>query len=700
VPVNDLNFPIETFYFDATTVASFGPDLGAKLTQVLALEGSYGTLPAAVQAGQEITFLRINTRVVGAGSLIPNSTYTVVHPYGTYTVTSDVNGDPVKVGGAGAFRAVDGCAGAPCDFSILLPAPTTGIGPWIIDTAGLHTDAATGNVYIGPGPLAATTITGSPLGTNFVSVTGPCANGGGAACRALPVVSTFRDDFFFLTGKVIGITASPGKVVFPTQKPAVVSAPVTVTITNPDSVNAALLGPAAVTGANVADFTIAADTCSNATLAAAGGVCTFGVTFSEPAPGVNGTKSAVISFPVTTPLNRPPVIINLSGAIDNIAPTVVSTIPANNAVNFPANNAISATFSEQVSNVTDTSFTLAIGGAPVTATVTYDAASKTATLTPAANLTANVTYAATVVGGPAGVADIAGNPLAADFVFSFQTTNADITPPAVVSTDPANNFTGAKATDPITATFNEAVLPSTVNATTFFLSDGVTGSVTYDPATRTATLKPAKALDFFHSYTATVTTGVKSLGNVPMAANYTWTFLTNGAPTAPKLYLPGDGATGVPLPVVLQWIKSKDVDGEPVTYHVWTCTNPSMVGCTPVLVTETTTTTAAAGSSQHNTLAGLGGYGAGMLLAGFAIVGGVRSRRKLFFFIAVLVISGTVATACKTKTVDNTPVVDPATIMSKTVSDLKSGTTYYWKVQSDDGNGALIDSEVRSFTTL
>ena len=188
-----------------------------------------------------------------------------------------------------------------------------------------------------------------------------------------------------------------------------------------------------------------------------------------------------------------------------------------------------------------------------------------------------------------------------------------------------------------------------------------------------------------------------------MAADFTWSFFTNGAPSAPSLFLPADGATGVALPVQFQWVKAKDDDGEPVTYHLWYCTNPAMLGCTPVdIAVRLPLRHASAGSSLHDTLAGLGGYGAGMLLAGFAIAGGVRSRRKIFFFIAVLAISVMAAAACgkKTETVAVPVGVDPATLVTKSVSGLRSGTTYYWKVVADDGNGALIESETRSFTTL
>jgi methionine-rich copper-binding protein CopC len=429
------------------------------------------------------------------------------------------------------------------------------------------------------------------------------------------------------------------------------------------------------------------------------------VTFSDlTATAVSGTKSALVSIPVPAPLNMPPVIVNLSGVIDNIKPTVVLTLPADGDQNWPATNRPHVTFSEPVTGVSTTTFTIKdAGGVDVGGTPGVDATGKLVDYTlPAAGLISGTTYTATLTSG---ITDIAGNALT-QVVFSFKAGAAVTTPPSVISTTPLDNSTSAKVSDSITVAFAGSVDPNTVNATTFFLSEGVTGSVSYDQTTKTAILKPDKPLEFFHSYTATVkggATGVLSLAQKPMAADKTWKFLTNGAPSAPSLFLPTDQATGVAVPVQFQWVKSKDLDGEPVSYHLWYCTNPGFLGCSPVEIASAATTTAAsAGSALHGTLAGLGGYGAGMLLAGFAIVGGVRSRRKIFFFIAVLAISAMATAACgkKTETVAVPVGVDPATLMSKSVSGLKPGTTYWWKVVADDGNGALIESENRSFTTL
>ena len=65
--------------------------------------------------------------------------------------------------------------------------------------------------------------------------------------------------------------------------------------------------------------------------------------------------------------------------------------------------------------------TLAKAGTAVAASVTYDGASKTATLDPTATLEAGTTYTATVKGGASGVKDLAANALAADKVWTFTT---------------------------------------------------------------------------------------------------------------------------------------------------------------------------------------------------------------------------------------------------------------------------------------
>ena len=111
-------------------------------------------------------------------------------------------------------------------------------------------------------------------------------------------------------------------------------------------------------------------------------------------------------------------------APDSDLPTVTSTSPLDGAVDVGTNATVSAVFSEAMDAATINGSTFELrdaSNALVAASVAYDTASQTATLTPSAALTPSATYTATVVGGAGGVTDVAGNALANDFVWSFTT---------------------------------------------------------------------------------------------------------------------------------------------------------------------------------------------------------------------------------------------------------------------------------------
>jgi hypothetical protein len=110
---------------------------------------------------------------------------------------------------------------------------------------------------------------------------------------------------------------------------------------------------------------------------------------------------------------------------DTTAPTVIATNPTNTATEVAINHTINATFSEAMDPLTisTASFMLTGPGATaVTGTVTYVAASKIATLTPASDLAPSTTYTATIT---TGAKDLAGNALATNFVWSFSTGTED-----------------------------------------------------------------------------------------------------------------------------------------------------------------------------------------------------------------------------------------------------------------------------------
>ena len=123
------------------------------------------------------------------------------------------------------------------------------------------------------------------------------------------------------------------------------------------------------------------------------------------------------------------------GGNDTTPPSVTATAPVNGATGVGLGAVVTATFSEAMNAATigTGTFELTQGGNPVSATVSYDGATGTASLVPNTALTGGMTYAARVRGGSSGVKDLAGNALTADVTWSFTTVTADTTPPTVAS---------------------------------------------------------------------------------------------------------------------------------------------------------------------------------------------------------------------------------------------------------------------------
>jgi RHS repeat-associated protein len=111
---------------------------------------------------------------------------------------------------------------------------------------------------------------------------------------------------------------------------------------------------------------------------------------------------------------------------DTTPPTVTSFSPSAGATNVNANANVTVTFSEAMDAATVNGSTVELrdpSNALVSATVSYDAGSLTATLNPNASLAVGVTYTARVRGGGTDprVKDVAGNALAADLTWTFTT---------------------------------------------------------------------------------------------------------------------------------------------------------------------------------------------------------------------------------------------------------------------------------------
>jgi len=99
-------------------------------------------------------------------------------------------------------------------------------------------------------------------------------------------------------------------------------------------------------------------------------------------------------------------------------------VPVNAATGINPFTGVTATFSKGMNagTIGGASFELRdASNALVPATVTYNGGSRIATLTPSGQLVVQSTYTARIKGGAGGVTDLAGNPLAADYTWSFTT---------------------------------------------------------------------------------------------------------------------------------------------------------------------------------------------------------------------------------------------------------------------------------------
>jgi Domain of unknown function (DUF4082)/Bacterial Ig-like domain len=145
------------------------------------------------------------------------------------------------------------------------------------------------------------------------------------------------------------------------------------------------------------------------------------------------------------------VIFATNTAPDTTPPTVTSTTPSNSATNVVLGTTVKATFSEAMDGTTVNTNTLELRGSNnnlVAASVTYDPANFTATLTPNSPLVASTNYTVTIKGGTTDprVKDQAGNALAQNYTWSFTTASSSTTITSIWD----NSATPAIITDPDT----------------------------------------------------------------------------------------------------------------------------------------------------------------------------------------------------------------------------------------------------------
>jgi hypothetical protein len=217
------------------------------------------------------------------------------------------------------------------------------------------------------------------------------------------------------------------------------------------------------------------------------------------------------------------------------APTVTATVAANAATNVARNTKVSATFSEAMnpSTISASTFSFKQGNVVVPGTLSFSGTNLV--FAPASPLDANATYTAAIT---TGVTDLAGNPMASAYVWSWTTGSLlDTTAPTVTATINSNGATNVPVNTKVGATFSESMDPLTVNGQTFLFKEtasgkAVAGSLGYSGVN--AVFVPSTSLLVNTGYTMTFkggVSGVKDLAGLAMVNDYTWSWTTGAADT-------------------------------------------------------------------------------------------------------------------------------------------------------------------------
>ncbi len=170
----------------------------------------------------------------------------------------------------------------------------------------------------------------------------------------------------------------------------------------------------------------------------------------------------------------------------------------------------------------------------------------------------------------------------------------------------------------------------------------------------------------------------------------------NNPPSFPKLVYPANGQQGLGTAITFKWEKCTDPDQHSMSYKLYYSKDSTFIASSPIqVVSLTKSKTFFAWNST------------GLIFFGIALVGGIKGRMKLLFLLIMTALTIALLISCGSgggggggDSSPPTSTPQPSNEMTQGVSELNSGSTYYWKVVVDDGNGGVTESTVQSFKTL
>lgn len=217
-----------------------------------------------------------------------------------------------------------------------------------------------------------------------------------------------------------------------------------------------------------------------------------------------------------------------AAAVDSVAPTLVSTMPANNAANVATTTGVAVTFSEAMDQG---SVIVVIEPAIDLGEPSWNGDRTQLTFPSAAPFAASTAYGMQVSG-----ADLAGNALMADAVVFATAAPPDTTPPTVSSSAPASQAMDVPTNAVLSLSFSEPMDQASVD-TAFSISPFVAGTALWDASGTLRSYQPTAPLAAGTTYTVTLSTVAKDLAANQLAQAYSASFTTAAAPdtTRPTL---------------------------------------------------------------------------------------------------------------------------------------------------------------------
>ena len=146
----------------------------------------------------------------------------------------------------------------------------------------------------------------------------------------------------------------------------------------------------------------------------------------------------------------PPYLFTFNTEVDRTPPQVMEVTPTEGQ-RAPKNTTVTVIFNEEMdtNSISIETFKISINDIPVSGSVTYNQAEKTAVFTPSIDLLSNSLYKVSL---ETGIMDISGNRLVSPVRWSFK-TESDIIPPTVETVLPADTSTNVPPQQVISAKF-------------------------------------------------------------------------------------------------------------------------------------------------------------------------------------------------------------------------------------------------------